>query len=328
MHSRNFWIGLGLTFGIAGIAYFVAQVPYIEIVGHLVIAILIGILWRGIIGINRNYLPGVEYASTRLLRLGIILLGLRLNLLDIYEAGLPVFFYAIVLLIATLAVVYGLCRAFRVNQTLSILTACGTAICGAAAILAIAPIVKAKEQTIGVAVAVIALLGTAFTLLYTLLYTWLPFSDNLFGIFAGGTLHEVAHVVAASSVGGADAEDMGIVVKLTRVALLVPVAFGVMTWLNRGAKQTGSKSIPPIPWFLFGFVAMSVVNTLGILPSSIIDSCIFLSYLLLAMAMAGLGLKMDVTILRKQGGKVLLAGFMGTMILVLAGFALLTWLPF
>lgn len=92
MHSRNFWIGLGLTFVIAGIAYFVAQVPYIEIVGHLVIAILIGILWRGTIGINRNYLPGVEYASTRLLRLGIILLGLRLNLSDIYEAGLPVFF--------------------------------------------------------------------------------------------------------------------------------------------------------------------------------------------------------------------------------------------
>lgn len=327
MRSGNFWVGLGLTFFIACIAYVVAKVPYLEIVGQLVIAIIFGIVWKGAIGVKQQFRLGIEYASSRLLRVGIVLLGLRLNLMDIYHAGLPVFFYAFVLLVTTIAVVYGLCRAFRVNQTVSLLTACGTAICGAAAILAIAPIVKAKEQSIGVAVAVIALLGTSFTIVYTVLYTWLPLSDYQFGVFAGGTLHEVAHVIAASSVGGEQAENMAIVVKLTRVALLVPVAFGVMVWLDKGKKQAQVKKAPPIPWFLFGFVAMSVLNTTGIIPQMIIDGCVVISYLFLAMAMAGLGLKMDVGILKKQGGIALLAALIGSVILVLTGYLFLSWLP-
>ncbi|MCM2677606.1 YeiH family protein [Alkalicoccobacillus plakortidis] len=326
MQRVSFSIGLGLTLCIAGIAFYLAKLPFLNIVGQLVIAIILGIVWRATAGMKPNYMPGVEFSSTRLLRIGIVLLGLRLNLLDIYQAGLPVFFYAFILLVSTIGIVYGLCRALRVDKTVSILTACGTAICGAAAILAVAPILKAKEQSITIAVAVIAVLGTTFTILYTVIFSWLPLSDFSYGILSGGTLHEVAHVVAASSVGGEQAEDMAIIVKLTRVALLVPVALALTLMMQKG-NHSSVKHQLPIPWFLFGFIGMSLLNTLGIVPAVIVDHCITLSYLLLAMAMAGLGLKMDVRILKKQGGRVFVAALIGSVCLVLAGYGLLVWFP-
>lgn len=327
MRSGSLWKGLGITFFIAGVAYFLANIPYVNIVGHLVIAILLGVFWKSTIGVKANVTPGIEYASSRLLRVGIILMGVRLDILDIYHAGFSVFFYAFVLLVSTLVIVYWLCRLLRVDRTVSILTACGTAICGAAAILAVAPILKSKEQSIGISIAIIALLGTACTIFYTLLFSWLPLSGDQFGVFAGGTLHEVAHVVAASSVGGEQAENMAIVVKLTRVALLVPVALVIMYWVNKRNKIVEKRKTPAIPWFLLGFVGMSLLNTLGVIPESMIKFCMISSYLFLAMAMAGLGLKMEVGILKKHGGNALLAGLIGSIILIVMGYSLIHLLP-
>nr|WP_306983461.1 putative sulfate exporter family transporter [Alkalicoccobacillus murimartini] len=326
-HDRsNFLLGVSVTLLIAGLAYYLAKLPFLSIVGQLVIAILLGMIWRQVVHTKKKCMPGVEFSSTKLLRLGIILLGLRLNLSDIYQAGLPVFFYALILLVSTLGIVYGLCRLLKVDRTVSLLTACGTAICGAAAILAIAPILKAREQSIAISVAVIAVLGTAFTLLYTVVFTWIPLTSYSYGVLAGGTLHEVAHVVAASSVGGDQAEDTAIVVKLTRVALLVPTAFVISLIVRRGKYQQDNHKLP-IPWFLFAFLGMSILNTMGMVPSGVIDICLTLSYLFLAMAMAGLGLKIDVAVLRKSGGRVFAAALIGSIILVMAGYILIHLLP-
>lgn len=216
------------------------------------------------------------------------------------------FLYAALLLGITLVTVYGLARLFKVDKTLSLLTACGTAICGAAAIVAIAPLLKAKDHQVAVSVAVIAVLGTLFTLIYTFVYPILPLSDYQYGIFAGGTLHEIAHAIAASTAGGTEAEDIAVVVKLTRVALLVPVALLIGIVMNKqaaNAQASNSFSLKtlPIPWFILGFLMMSAVNTSGILPTEFVEQLITVSYLLLAMAMAGLGLNVELKAFKQLG---------------------------
>ncbi|WP_150818818.1 YeiH family protein, partial [Streptococcus pneumoniae] len=187
------------------------------IMGQLVIAILIGMVWRAAIGVPHDAIAGTNFASKKLLRFGIILLGMRLNLVDIAKAGPKVLVIAAVVITFTIFVVYGLTKVFKVEKKLGILTACGTAICGAAAVVAIAPQVKAKDDETAVGAAIIAILGTIFTLIYTLLYPLLGLSPYGYGVFSGATLHEIAHVIAAAAPGGSTAVDIAVIVKLTRV---------------------------------------------------------------------------------------------------------------
>lgn len=324
LRTGSFYFGIGTTLIIAIMAGLLAKLPYLTIIGHLVLAILLGIIWSHTIGWNRSYKVGVDFSSKKLLRLGIILLGLRLNLSDLAHAGVSTFLYAAFLLCVTLLAVYSFARMLRVDKTLSLLTACGTAICGAAAIVAIASVVRAKESVTAVSVGVIAVLGTLFTLLYTFLYPILPITDYQYGMLTGGTLHEIAHVVAASSVGGVEAENIAIIVKLTRVILLVPVAILIGYYMKkRESQESATKNKLPIPWFIFGFLAMSAINTLGWLPTELVQWLISGSYLLLAMAMAGLGLNVELSAFKKMGLQIFYAALLGTILLVLLGFIII-----
>ncbi|WP_245628123.1 YeiH family protein [Shouchella shacheensis] len=326
--NRSFYIGILITLIIASVAALLAQLPYFDVVGQLVLAIVLGVIWNHTMNVKAEYRSGIEFSSKKVLRLGIILLGLRLNLADIYAAGLNVFLYAGLLLAMTLAVVYALARWLNVGKTLSLLTACGTAICGAAAIVAIAPLVKAKETITAVSVAVIAVLGTSFTILYALLYPILPLTPHEFGILSGGTLHEIAHAIAASSAGGTESEDMAIVVKLTRVALLVPVAVLIGLYVKKKENRTKEENdfslkMLPVPWFIFGFLAMSALNTTGSLPEAMVSVLVTVSYLLLAMAMAGLGLNVELAVFKKVGLNVFYAACLGSVVLAGVGFGLI-----
>ena len=168
--------GIGITLLIAIVAKYLAELPFLNIMGQLVIAILIGMVWRAVIGVPHEAIAGTNFASKKLLRFGIILLGMRLNLVDIAKAGPKVLVIAAVVITFTIFVVYGLTKVFKVEKKLGILTACGTAICGAAAVVAIAPQVKAKDDETAVGAAIIAIVGTIFTLIYTLVYAVLGFS--------------------------------------------------------------------------------------------------------------------------------------------------------
>lgn len=253
---------------------------------------------------------------------------MRLNLMDIVAAGPRVFLLAVIVIIFAISVVYGLARLFKVDKRLSILTACGTAICGAAAVVAIAPQIKAKDDETAIGAAIVAILGTIFTLLYTFLYPFLGLSDLGYGVFSGATLHEIAHVIAAADAGGNAAVDMAVIVKLTRVALLVPVAILIGIWSNReerkvqgGAAKASWKSIP-IPWFILGFLVVSGVNSLGIVSASVANGIVTIAYMLIAMAMAGLGLNVDLAAFRRLGMKSFAAGLIGSVMLSLVGFML------
>lgn len=320
--------GIGLTLVIAVAAKYLANLPFLTIMGQLVIAILLGITWRATIGVPSQAMTGVSFSSKKLLRYGIILLGMKLNLIDIVHAGPKVLAIAVINIVFTIFAVYGITRLFKVEKRIGVLTACGTAICGAAAVIAISPQLKASDEETAISAATVAILGTIFTLAYTLLFPVLGLSDTGYGIFAGATLHEVAHVIAAAAPGGKEAVDLAVIVKLTRVALLVPIAIVIGFLANRAELKTNGhankvswKSIP-IPWFIIGFLVMSGVNTLGIIPEALSDQIVVMAYLLLAMAMAGLGLNVDIATFRRYGMKSFLAGLIGSVLLAGLGFGL------
>ncbi|WP_282938885.1 YeiH family protein [Paenibacillus sp. RC67] len=324
----GFLIGIALTLLIALAAKYLAGFPFLSIMGQLVIAILIGIIWRASIGVPTRAVAGTQFSSKKLLRLGIILLGMRLNLVDIVHAGPKVFLLAVIVIAFTLSVVYGLTRLLKVDKGLGMLTACGTAICGAAAVVAIAPQINAKDEETAIGAAIVAILGTLFTLLYTFLFPVLGLSSLGYGVFSGATLHEIAHVIAAAAPGGNQAVDMAVIVKLTRVALLVPVAILIGIWANRAQrKEAGStaktswRSIP-IPWFILGFLVVSGIHSLNIVPEAVASALVTAAYMLIAMAMAGLGLGVDLATFRRLGMKSFAAGLIGSVLLSGLGFIL------
>lgn len=334
-NKLGFTLGIGLTLSLALAAKYAASFPFLSIMGQLVLAILFGMLWRIVMGVPQRIANGISFSAKKLLRYGIILLGMRLNLRDIIHAGPKVALISILNITITICAVYGIAKLFNVEKRLGLLTACGTAICGAAAVVAISPQIKAKDEETAIAAAAVAILGTIFTLGYTLLYPLLHLSPSGYGIFAGATLHEIAHVIAAAEPVGKEAVDLAVIVKLTRVAMLVPVALLIGFWTNRkeGSEHTdtgspnkkGWKSIP-IPWFIFGFLAMSAVNTLQMIPAAAANLIVLVAYLLIAMAMAGLGLNVDIGTFRRMGLNAFAAGFIGSLLLSFMGYVFLNML--
>lgn len=325
--NQGFMQGIALTLLLAVLARLIAKIPFLSILGALVLAILLGALWKFTIGKRAEWDTGITFSSKKLLRIGIVLLGMRLNLIDIYNAGSNVFLIAVIQVTFALVVVYTLTRFFGVEKKLGILVACGTAICGAAAVVAIAPTIKAKDNETAIGAATIAVLGTIFTLVYTVIYAVLGLNTVQYGVFAGGTLHEVAHVIAAADIGGAAAVDMAVIVKLTRVALLVPVAL-IIGYFYRKTEAHNMEEKEPlfsfssVPWFIVGFLLMSGINSLGIFSDQVAGYVVDLAYLLIGMAMAGLGLNVDLQTFRKWGTKAFTAALIGSVLLALLGYLL------
>ncbi|MBY9080264.1 YeiH family putative sulfate export transporter [Paenibacillus sp. HN-1] len=343
-HSvHNFIKGLGLCLFLAVCAKLLSELPYFGILGQLVIAILLGMGWRGIFGMPAGAEEGAAFAGKKLLRYGIILLGMRLNLSDIAHAGFKVFLLVILQIAFTLAVMLGLARLLKLDPGVGLLTACGTAICGAAAVAAISPQIKANDEETATAVATVALLGTVWTFVYTLSLPWLGLSSAGYGVFAGASLHEIAHVIAAAGPAGREALDLAVVVKLTRVAMLVPVALGIGFWDARKRTKklritsnevlTVDKPQPerarwreiPVPWFILGFLFMSGLNTLKLIPTPASDAVVTGAYQLMAMAMAGLGLGVNAASLIRKGVKPLAAGVIGSVLLSGFVYGLIAW---
>ncbi|WP_419880917.1 YeiH family protein [Peribacillus sp. B-H-3] len=323
--TSGFFLGIGLTLFIAIAAKYLSQLPFLSILGQLVISILIGVLWRASAAVPPNIRAGTNFSSKKLLRTGIILLGMRLNLADILHAGPMVFLLAAIHIAFTLAAVYSLSRWFKAGKELAVLTACGTAICGAAAVVAIAAQIKAKDEVTAIAAATVAILGTIFTLIYTLLYPVLGLSPHAYGIFAGSTLHEIAHVIAAAAPAGKNAVDLAVIVKLTRVALLVPVALLIGFFMKSKAPEQSKRDWRklPVPWFIIGFIAASSVHTLGIFSDYISRFAVLAAYMLIAMAMAGLGLSVDLSAFKRLGLPSFAAGLIGSLLLSFLGYYLI-----
>lgn len=316
LHEQNFYVALIVTLACSLVGKMLATLPGLSLIGHLVIALLLGMGVQSMRALTETARMGTGYISNRFLRLGIILLGFKLNLSILFTTGLPGLIVACITVPTMICLTYFVCRMLRTEPTPAMLTACGCGICGAAAVMGVSAPLKAKGNESVVAIAIVCILGTVFTLIEVFLYPLLGFSPYQFGTMAGMTLHEIAHAVAAGGVAGEVGMNTAIITKLSRVLLLAPVALFLA---HRHRRQNNANAPLPIPWFMCGFILASAIGTLLPLPASFLSGLVQAAYILLGMAMAALGIGVHFDVVIRTGGRPFLAAFISSGILLLAG---------
>ncbi|MBC1574443.1 putative sulfate exporter family transporter [Listeria booriae] len=315
--ETGFWIGILVTLACSLAGKYLALLPGLQLIGALVIALILGMLVQVSRTVIVSAQPGTGFISNKFLRLGIILLGFRLNLEALADSGIKTIVLAIVVVAFTIMTVYFLCKWLKVEDSLGLMAACGCGICGAAAVMGVSPQVKAKNDDAVLAVAVVCILGTVFTLIEVGLKPVLGMTPTQFGVMTGSSLHEIAHAVAAGGAGGTQALDASIIMKLSRVLLLAPVAVIVGIIAQRKAKATtDEKSKLPIPWFMGGFLLTSAIGTFVAMPAELLNGLVSVAYICLGMAMAALGMSVNFQVIIRRGGRVFLAATIGSVALL------------
>ena len=286
--------------------------------------------------------PGVQVSKQQLLRLGIVLYGLRLTTQDMGQMG----WTGVVVDALVLCSTFGLAcwigmRWLGLERETAMLIGAGSSICGAAAVLATEPVVKARAEQVTVAVATVVVFGTLSIFLYPVLFqlnqAWgvIPGGAKGFGQYAGSTIHEVAQVVAAARSIGPEAADAAVIAKMVRVMLLAPFLLLLSAWMARsggaraatGAGGARSKRKITVPWFAFGFLAVVLLHSQQWLPAPFVHFVTEIDTGLLAMAMAALGLSTHFGAIRKAGAKPLLLALILFGWLLAGGALINHWVP-
>ena len=285
---------------------------------------------------------GVNVSKQNLLRLGVVLYGLRLTVQDIGHVGIAGVAIDALVLGSTFALACFIgTRWLGLDRKTAMLIGAGSSICGAAAVMAAEPVVKARAEQVTVAVATVVVFGTLAIFLYPALFElnqhWalIPGGANGFGIYAGSTIHEVAQVVAAARSVGPDAANSAVIAKMVRVMMLAPFLVMLSAWLARDDKRHAHTSAATgqapgklaVPWFAFGFVAVVLFNSLQWLPASVVAVITEIDTALLAMAMAALGLSTHIGAIRKAGAKPLLLALILFGWLIVGGALINRWVP-
>ncbi|RAR59766.1 putative integral membrane protein (TIGR00698 family) [Onishia taeanensis] len=270
--------------------------------------------------------PGLAFATRWLLRGGIVLFGLSLTFGQVMALGPRILLLDLLVISSVLVIGYQLgTRWLGMDRETALLTSAGSAICGAAAVLATETTIRARPAATSMAVATVVLFGSLAMLVYPLLYPLTGMPEGLYGIYIGATVHEVAQVVAAGDAVGPDALANAVIVKLVRVMLLVPFLLIVgRWWLSRTTDDADEGAGRPaggmtIPWFAFGFVAMVIFNSLVTLPAPLHEGLVMIGQLALTMAMAALGLNTRLASLKALGVKPLILALCLFTLLMLGG---------
>jgi len=315
--------GLALVALITFAARYLAALPFFQSIsfGPHILGILLGLLLTNVVYLPGGTLPGIGFSTKLVLRLAIILLGLKITLFDIFAIG-PTGLAVDVFMVASTAIlgIWLGTRVLRLDTDTSILVSAGSAICGASAVLATEGTLNSKPHKAALAVGTVTLFGTIMMFLLPTLQNLgiLGLSEQSFGIFAGATTHEVAQAVAAGFTSSNIAGETAVITKLLRVVLLIPFLLGVIWWLRQDKAQHHAPV--PFPWFVLGFVAVSVLYTFLPLPEQAVDYLLAAQDFLMTMAMTALGLKTKYRDLVHVGWLPILLGLILTCWLILGGF--------
>ena len=331
-HATRLLPGLALAAVIALFSQWLSQQPAVAALGlgALTLAIVSGMLLGNTAypALETHCSPGVLRAKQTLLRLGIILYGFRLTLQQIADVGLSGVLIDLLTLSSTFLLACWLgCRLLKLDRQTSWLIGAGSSICGAAAVLATEPVVKADGAKVAVAIATVVIFGTLAIFLYPALWPlvqhlWPAVSATDYGLFTGSTLHEVAQVVAAGHAIGPEAENAAVIAKMLRVMMLAPFLLLLGAWIRRSAVASATPTPIAFPWFALLFIGVALFNSLQLLPASLIHALTQLDNLLLAMAMAALGLTTRLRDLKRAGLRPLALGLLLFCWLVLGGGAI------
>lgn len=318
--------GLWLVAVVTAAAYGLRGFPGVAVFSPMILAILAGAGLGNLVALPATVQPGLQLAGKGLLRGAVALLGLQVTLGDLAALGLPGIGRAALALGATFAVVLGLGRLLGVARPLVLLIAAGTSVCGAAAIAGANGVVRARDGDVAYAVAAITLWGTLAMLGLPLAAQALGLDAAGYGAWVGLSVHEVAQVVGAGFQGGEAAGRMAVVVKLARVLLLAPLVMGLALALRRGGagQAAGQGGTPPmVPRFILAFLALSALQSAGLVPEALRQALIALTPVLLTAALAALGLGTRGADLRRLGWRPLVlcglaSGFLALLALILA----------
>ncbi|WP_172327516.1 YeiH family protein [Mangrovicoccus sp. HB161399] len=299
--------GLGLAAAIALAAIALQRVSGIAALSPLMVAMVIGMGLRNITGVHAGLAPGIAFSLKKILRFAIVLLGFQLTLAEIGEIGIRGVAVVVLTLGATLAFTKAMGRVLGVEERLAELIAAGTSICGASAVIACNTVTRGRDEDVAYAIACVTVFGSLSMILFPLLAGPLGLAPQDFGLWAGASIHEVAQVVGASFSGGEAAGQAGTVAKLSRVILLAPVILSLGMLARRRSGGDGAATVP-VPWFVFGFLAVVLLNSALPLPEHVRGPAVAATTFLLAMALAAMGLETDIRKLRREGLRPLALG--------------------
>ena len=301
----------------------------LHLIGASVIALFIGMLVNHFYPPNEATKPGIRFTSKKILKFAIILLGASLNIRTVLTVGR----FSLTVMVFTLATCFGLGaligRALGLNWKTSSLINAGTGICGGSAIAAIAPVIDATDLDIAYGMSATFLFDMVMILVFPLLGRWLGLSDAAFGLWAGTAVNDTSSVVATGYAFSEAAGDFATMVKLTRTLAIIPAvlvfaAIGVHKKEKEAAGQNAAvrvnmKSV--FPWFILGFLAMSALCSLGVIPAALAAGLKSASKFLMVAALAAIGLNTNFKELCRSGAKPMLHGFIISLLVILVAIA-------
>ena len=271
----------------------------------VLVAMLFGLALGSCFECPQALRPGLDFTKRQLLRLGVMLLGFRITLALLADLGIvPIAIAAIELVVVLVVVRVIATRVFKLDSSLALLVAVGAAVCGAAAILSVASMTRAREQHAGFAITVITVVGTIALLLYPVAFLagWMPgLDDRSFGVTVGASIFELAQVYGASYAVSEGALNAATLVKLSKVVILIPLLVVIAAMRARGPEGKGDARIP-VPWFVVGFLAVLLFNSTITVHPQVRQLILEADQFLFLMVMIALGLTTPVARLREAGG--------------------------
>jgi len=325
--------GIALCVAITAVAKLIEQAevsytghPYLE---GLIVAILIGVAIRTVWTPGPAWREGIGFSAKTLLEIAVVLLGVSLSAGTVLALG-PLLLVGIALVVAVaLASSYLIGRGLGLPRRMAILVACGNSICGNSAIAAVAPVIGATSEDVTSSIAFTAVLGVVVVLGLPLLVPILSLSLTQYGVLAGLTVYAVPQVLAATLPIGALSNQVGTIVKLVRVLMLGPVVFALALVAGRMRNGTnGAAGRWPalhelVPWFIVGFLLLALARSLGLVPLNIVEPVRTIASILTTIAMAALGLGVDVRTVAKAGPRVTAAVTLSLVVLGVISLALI-----
>lgn len=298
----------------------------------MIIGIILGMLYANSLRNNlpETWVPGIQFCSKKVLRLGIILYGFRLTFQDIVNVGVSGIVIDTIIVATTILGGIYIGKLLKMDRDTALLTSVGSGICGAAAVLGAESTIRTQPYKTAVAVATVVIFGTISMFLYPIAYRAgvIDLSPQEMGIYTGSTLHEVAHAVGAGNAMGTEISNVAIIVKMIRVMLLVPVLLILGFWVaKRNSKgHGGQKGKLNIPWFAVGFLVVIGFNSLDLFPQVVVDGINYFDTFLLTMAMAALGAETSIDKFKKAGAKPFVLAFCLDLWLIAGGYLLAKYL--
>lgn len=319
--------GLALCAAIGGAALAIHKFSGVVALSPMLLAIGLAVAVNTTIGTPPRAVPGIAVALKRFLRLGIILLGLQITAGQILSMGPVALAIVSVALAATFPAMLLVGRLLGVERPLTQLIAAGTSVCGASAVIAANTVARGSDEDVAYAVASVTLFGTLSMLAFPALGAALGLDPVAYGVWIGATVHEVAQVAATAFAMGDEAGQYGTVAKLWRVVLLAPLIaiLAASARFGRISRARGSIGAGvPVPWFVVGFVALIALNSAVSIPSAALEVAEFSATLFLAMALAAMGLQIDLRALRRRGVRPFVLAAFGWLFISTLGLAMVS----